>query len=196
MKMRTLGTFVLMALVVAACGTEGGDGTTTLVTDEPEVTTTADPGQEDPATTTTAAPAEETTTTAAEMMDGIHAADTDLGSILVDPDGFTLYIFTADSGGESACYEACADLWPPVPAGTAIGADLDVALFGSIERTDGTEQLTVNDMPLYRYTPDTSPGDTTGQGFNDVWFVVDATGDAIEAAAATDDEDTAFDYDY
>jgi len=196
MRWRTLGIFVVAVVALAACGADEGEGTST--TTVPEVTTTsADAGQEDPTTTTAAT--EDATTTTAEMMDGVHVAESDLGPILVDPDGFTLYIFTADSEGESACYEACAELWPPVSADTPIGADLDASMFGSIERTDGTTQLTVSGMPLYLYTPDTSPGDTTGQGFNDVWFVVDAQGNTIEAAAtgvSDDDEDAPLDYDY
>jgi predicted lipoprotein with Yx(FWY)xxD motif len=198
MKMRTLGLFVLALVVVAACGTEGGDDTTTVATDEPEVTTTADPGQE--ATTTTEAM--DTTTSAAEAaMDGVHATETDLGTILVDPDGFTLYVFTADSDGESACYDACAETWPPVAADTQISSDLDESMFGSIERTDGITQLTVNGMPLYLFASDTSPGDTSGQGVNDVWFVVDAEGKMIEASAAArqvadEGEDVVYDYDY
>ncbi len=194
MKMRTLGLLVMTSLVVAACGTEGGGETTTV---PPEATTTtAEAGQEEDPTTTTSPP-EETTTSAADSMTGVHVADTDLGPILVDPDGFTLYIFTVDSDGESACYDACAELWPPVPADTAISSDLDASMFGSTERTDGTEQLTVNGMPLYLYTPDTTPGDTTGQGFNDVWFVVDADGDIVTAAEASDEGGSPTDdYDY
>lgn len=192
MRMRTLGILVIAVVVLAACGTEEGEGTTT--TTVPEATTTADAGQEE---TTTTAPAD-ATTSAAEAMDGVHVAETNLGPILVDPDGFTLYIFTVDSGGESACYDECAELWPPVPADTPISPDLDAAMFGSTERTDGTAQLTVNGMPLYLYTPDTNPGDTTGQGFNDVWFVVDVEGNMIEAAAgsSSDEEDAPPDYDY
>lgn len=177
MKLRTLSLLTATLIVLSACG--GGDGQTD---------TTADPAQE----ATTTAP-QETTTTAEEMMDGIHVAQTDLGSILVDPEGFTLYIFTNDTEGESVCYDACADLWPPVPADTAISSDLDESRFGSTTRDDGSEQLTVNGMPLYLYTPDTSPGDTTGQGFNDVWFVVDADGNMIEAAGPSNVVD---DYDY
>jgi predicted lipoprotein with Yx(FWY)xxD motif len=198
MKMRTLGPFVLALLVAAACGTEGGDGTTTVATDE--VTTTADQGDE-PATTTTEAmdtttsEAMDTTSSAAAGMDGVHTAESDLGTILVDPEGFTLYIFTVDVEGESACYDDCAATWPPVPADTPISSDLDQSMFGSIERTDDIEQLTVNGMPLYRYAPDANPGDTTGQGVGDVWFVVDAEGNMIEASAA-DEEDVASDYDY
>lgn len=187
MKLRTLSLFVLGLALLAACGSEGGGDTTTTAA-------------ADDATTTTAAAAEDTTTTAAEVGDGgVHVADTDLGSILVDPEGFTLYIFTADSQGESTCYDACADLWPPVPADTPIGSDLDDSLFGSVARDDGTEQLAVDGMPLYTYTPDQNPGDTTGQGVNGVWFVVDAEGNMIEAAASdTSDEDqgSGYGYDY
>lgn len=198
MKLRTIGLFVLGMMLLAACGAEGGDDTTTTAALDTTTTTSADAGQEDP-TTTTASEAEDTTTTAAETMDGVHVADTDLGSILVDPDGFTLYIFTADSEGESTCYDACADLWPPVSADTPISSELDASIFGSVTRDDGTEQLAVNGMPLYLYTPDENPGDTTGQGFNGVWFVVDSDGGMIEASAASDDgeeEPDPYDYDY
>lgn len=196
MRLRTIAPLVLGLVVLAACGTDQG-GDTTTPADEPAVSTTAASGGESPATT--AAP-ESTDSTAAETMDGVHVADTDLGSILVDPDGFTLYVFTNDSEGESTCYEACADLWPPLPADTAIGSGLDESMFGSVTRDDGSEQLAVNGMPLYLYTPDTSPGDTTGQGFSGVWFVVDPTGSMIEASAATntsgEQERDPYDYDY
>lgn len=195
MRNRTFALFLALGLLVAACG--GGEG-------DDETTTTADAGQEAATTvaeaptttagdTATTSAADATTTSAAEMMDGVHVADSSLGEILVDPDGFTLYIFTADTDGESTCYDACADLWPPVAADTAISSDLDAAIFGSTARTDGTEQLTVNGMPLYLYTPDANPGDVTGQGFNGVWFVVDGSGAIIEAAASND---IAIDYGY
>lgn len=192
MEKRTMGGLVAILLVVAACGGDGSSDSTTPA--EPDATTTlGDSGQEQ---ATTSTPADEgegaTTTSAAEMMDGVHVADTDLGPILVDPDGFTLYIFTADAGGESACYDACADLWPPVPAATPVSSDLDASIFGSTTRTDGMEQLTVNNMPLYLYTPDSNPGDVAGHGFNDVWFVVDGDGAIIEAAAGN----TLVDYGY
>lgn len=164
-------------LVAAACaGEDGGD--TTVPAGGEETTTTAGGG------------GGETTTTGAEAMDGIHASETDLGTILVDPDGFALYVFTADTGGESTCYEACADLWPPVSADTEISSDLDASMFGTTTRTDGTEQLTVNGQPLYLYTPDTNPGDTTGQGLNGVWFVVDTSGVMIGGPEASNDTST------
>lgn len=202
MRIRTLGILVVGVAMVAACGGGGGGGDTTVAGTEPDVTTTADAGQEEPAATTTTVGDDTSSSTMAETSDGIHAAETDLGSILVDPDGMSLYVFTADADGESACYEQCAQTWPPVAADTPISSDLDTAMFGSIERTDGTEQLTVNGMPVYLFASDSAPGDVNGQGVNDVWFVIDADGNMLEASAATDvvagddDGDEPFDYDY
>lgn len=185
-------------MAIAACGgaTEEGTSDTTVADTAAATTTTAAVEEE---TTTTAAEEDQTTTTAAEeMMEGVHGAETELGTILVDPEGFTLYIFTNDTGGESTCNEGCIENWPAVPGDTTIGSDLDASLFGTTTRADGSEQLTVNEMPLYRYAPDAAPGDTNGQGVGGVWFVVDTEGNIIETApeASSDDEPTGDDIDY
>lgn len=185
MRTRLFAVIAGLAMLVVACG--GGDDTGASTTEAPDdsPTTVAEdtPTTAEDMTTTTAAG--ETSTTGAETMDGVHASDTDLGSILVDDEGFTLYIFTNDTDGASTCYDACADTWPPVPGDTAISPDLDASMFGTTARDDGTEQLTVNGMPLYLYAPDTQPGDITGQGVGGVWFVVDDAGAVIEAAAGS-----------
>lgn len=181
-----------LILAVAACG--GGNetgGADTTAAEAPGGQVTTAPAAE----TTTAPPAGETTTTAG--VDGIQVAETELGSILVDPEGFSLYIFTNDSGGESTCYDSCAATWPPVPADTPLASELDASLFGSTTRTDGTEQLTVNGMPLYTYAPDTEPGQINGQGVGGVWFVVAADGNPIGPEASEQDvADPGDDYDY
>jgi predicted lipoprotein with Yx(FWY)xxD motif len=195
MKRTSLSLLVASLLVIAACGTEGEEGTsdtTVAGTDAPttsaaeEATTTAAAEE-----TTTSAAAEATTSVA--MAEGVHTSDTDLGSILVDGEGFTLYIFTNDTEGVSTCYDDCEANWPPVPGDTPIGGDLDASLFATAPRDDGSEQLTVNGMPLYRFTPDAAPGDVNGQGVGGVWFVVGADGNMIEGPEATNDTDR-FDY--
>jgi predicted lipoprotein with Yx(FWY)xxD motif len=153
---------MLSALLIAACGSDDDTNTTSA---------TADP-------TTTEAAGD---TTSPEAMTGVHTSETDLGTILVDADGFTLYAFTPDTDGVSTCYDQCAEVWPPAPGDSEIGSDLDAAMFGTAARDDGGDQLTVNGQPLYRYTPDANPGDTNGQGVNDVWFVVDADGAMVGA---------------
>ena len=188
-RARSLYLIFALTIIVAACGGETADTTTTAEPADDSTTTSA------PAETTTSAADEETTTTPADgggTAEGVHVAQSDLGDILVDPDGFTLYVFTNDTSGASTCYDACADLWPPVDGATPIGSDLDASIFGSTTRDDGSEQLTVNGMPLYVYTPDTSPGEVNGQGFNGVWFVVDPEGNMIEAAV----DDVIVDYGY
>jgi predicted lipoprotein with Yx(FWY)xxD motif len=39
-------------------------------------------------------------------------------------------------------------------------------------RDDGSQQVTYNGMALYLYQSDAAPGDTTGQGVGNNWFVV------------------------
>jgi predicted lipoprotein with Yx(FWY)xxD motif len=127
--------------------------------------------------------------------EGVSTASTDLGTILVDPDGMTVYVFTNDVDGESTCYDDCASNWPAVPGDATISSDLDSALFGTTTRDDGTEQLTVDGQPLYTYAPDSAPGDTTGQGVGEVWFVVGADGAMIGGPEAAANQSRG-DYDY
>ncbi len=97
-----------------------------------------------------------------------------IGKYLTDAEGKTLYWFTRDSPGTSACAGACIERWPvfhreaiKAPEGIAEGD------FGTLTRDDGATQTTFRGYPLYYWVGDKAPGDTTGHGVNDVWFVVD-----------------------
>ena len=110
--------------------------------------------------------------------------DPALGTILTDPKGMTLYLFTKDTTpGESSCYEKCAQSWPPYSAAEPLtlpnGVDGELT---TVSRTDGTTQIAYNGIPLYYWAKDQQPGDTTGQGVGGVWFVV-APGAQFGAAA-------------
>jgi predicted lipoprotein with Yx(FWY)xxD motif len=122
------------------------------------------------------AAAQEATTV--ETMD-----DPELGTYLVDPEGMALYIFLNDEpgSGESSCYDQCEENWPVFSAGEPLTLPDGVpGELGTIERTDGTTQVTYNGWPLYYWAADQAPGDVTGQGVGDVWFVaVPTEGDAI-----------------
>jgi predicted lipoprotein with Yx(FWY)xxD motif/uncharacterized cupredoxin-like copper-binding protein len=100
--------------------------------------------------------------------------DPALGAILTDPNGMTLYLFTNDTtAGESNCYDQCATNWPPFTADEplALPGGVDGELT-TISRTDGSTQIAYNGIPLYYWKNDVAPGDTTGQGVGDVWYVV------------------------
>jgi predicted lipoprotein with Yx(FWY)xxD motif len=109
------------------------------------------------------------------------ADDDDHGEFLVDGDGLTLYLFTPDSAGTPTCYDACERKWPPLltdSADVTAGTGVDATLIGTIERKDGTTQVTYNKWPLYYYADDNEAGDTEGQGVQDVWFLVSPAGEA------------------
>lgn len=109
------------------------------------------------------------------------ASNPKLGKILVDSRRLTLYDFQKDRGGKSACYGACAKIWPPLtttgtPQGTG-GAE--APKLGASRRSDGTTQVTYSGHPLYTYVGDTKPGDTAGNGiteFGGSWHALHPNG--------------------
>jgi predicted lipoprotein with Yx(FWY)xxD motif len=108
-----------------------------------------------------------------------------VGTALVDGQGRTLYLFEADKGSTSTCTSACASLWPPATTSgkPTAGGGVDAAKLGTTKRSDGTLEVTYNGHPLYRYAPDTKPGDATGQGLNQFgapWYVLAANGNKID----------------
>lgn len=106
----------------------------------------------------------------------------DLGKVLVDSNGLTLYYFEKDRGGQSACYGSCASAWPPL---TTTGAPHAMSgatssQLGTTKRKDGTLQVTYAGWPLYTYTPDTEPGEDNGtdvHSFGAAWYPLHPNGE-------------------
>jgi predicted lipoprotein with Yx(FWY)xxD motif len=110
------------------------------------------------------------------------ASEGNLGTILVDSQGRTLYLFEKDSDTKSACYGACASAWPPLrdSAKPTVDSGLNAALVGTTSRSDGMAQVTYNGHPLYLFSGDEKPGDTEGQGstaFGGAWLALNPSGD-------------------
>lgn len=110
----------------------------------------------------------------------VAVAGSDLGDILVDGDGITLYMFIPDEQGPSVCNDDCAGNWPPLTSDAAAGDGLDASLLSSAVRDDGAEQVTYDGWPLYYFGGDAAAGDVNGQGVGDVWFVISPTGEPIQ----------------
>jgi predicted lipoprotein with Yx(FWY)xxD motif len=97
----------------------------------------------------------------------------DVGDILVDARGMSLYLYTKDAPSTSNCYDQCAAAWPPLLTDTSpMGPDAVASGLGTTTRTDGATQVTYNGRPLYYWAKDQKPGDVTGQNVGGVWFVV------------------------
>ncbi len=179
---------VLVALVGLMACTSASTTTTSTTTTTTTTTSSSTTPTTTTATTTTATTTATTTTpattttivtttspsTTAPVYTVNLATSATLGSYLVDGKGRTLYYFTKDSPGVSNATAAIIANWPVFYAATITtsSAALNPADFGSITRSDGTMQTTFKSYPLYYYINDKAPGDTNGQGLNNVWFVV------------------------
>jgi len=101
----------------------------------------------------------------------------ELGAFLVGPDAMTLYLFTNDEPNVSNCSGQCIENWPALTVPSEDALTVQPGLmgeFGVITREDdGSLQVTYNGWPLYYWVNDEVPGDATGQGVGDVWYVIE-----------------------
>jgi predicted lipoprotein with Yx(FWY)xxD motif len=192
-----MGIMCILVLALAACAPSTTQPATTMPPTEVPATEMPTEAPATEVTTAAETPTAEATTVAETPTGGVPVTgaatvevseSTDFGTILVDGEGMSLYVFMADTqdGGTSACTDAeCTADWPPlVSDGDPVaGEGVDQALLGTITRDDGTTQVTYNGWPLYTFSEDTAPGDTNGQGleeFGGLWFLVSPAGEAIE----------------
>ena len=90
------------------------------------------------------------------------------GGMLTGANGMTLYTFDKDvaGSGKSVCNGPCATNWPPLFAADSDAATGDYAI---VVRDDGKKQWAFKGKPLYFWVKDQKPGDTSGNGVNQVW---------------------------
>jgi predicted lipoprotein with Yx(FWY)xxD motif len=120
-----------------------------------------------PATSSSAMPA--------ATISALKLSRTSVGTVLASGRGLTLYYYAEDKpgSGKSVCTGGCASAWPPLaapvhaPAGVRLPGPL-----GVITRPGGLRQVTLNGYPLYVYTGDKAPGQTTGNGIEGAWHVI------------------------
>lgn len=115
-------------------------------------------------------------------VDGLFAVTTQSdGAVVVDGRGYVLYRSSLDgsSPARSACTGDCAAEWLPVPTASGLQlSGINRELVGTYRRPDGQSQLTLAGWPLYEYTGDRMPGDTTGKGIDGHWLLVRPDGTA------------------
>ncbi len=92
----------------------------------------------------------------------------DLGQVIVDSEGMTLYDFHKDKGTTSACYGACESAWPPLTTSGKAQAKggAQSSMLSTTERKDGTMQVTYNGHPLYTFVEDKKTGEAKGNDFS------------------------------
>ncbi|XGX78763.1 hypothetical protein LQK93_01558 [Terrabacter sp. BE26] len=113
----------------------------------------------------------------------LKTASSSLGTIVVDSQGMTLYMFDKDTKGgtTSACEGQCLVAWPKAFMGASAPTLTGVTgTVGSIDSADGKKQLTLDGWPLYYWVKDTKAGDVSGQAVKGVWWVLDPKGTPIK----------------
>jgi predicted lipoprotein with Yx(FWY)xxD motif len=116
----------------------------------------------------------------------VSTAKTHLGKLIVNGRGRTLYLFEKDKRGMSSCSGACSSYWPPLlthgkPKATG-GAKQ--SLLGTINRANGSRQVTYAGHALYTFVLDTKRGQTKGEGsklFGAGWDALSPAGKKIES---------------
>lgn len=153
---------VLAVVVVAGCGSSSGTTSTTAST----------------STTSTAATAKSVAISS--------AAVSGLGTVLVNSQGDTLYIFEPDNHTKVTCTGGCAAVWPPVQLSSgqtpsATGA-VKASLLGSDPNPSGGNVVTYAGWPLYTYAGDSGAGSASGQALDvngGLWYVISPSGTVI-----------------
>ena len=175
----TAAVVAILALAAAGCG--GGD---TSSSSAPAAAATS---------SSTTAPASAGGSGGTATID--VADNPDLGQILTDGDGNTVYLFEKDEDGTSNCSGECATDWPPVTtSGSAKAGDgADQTLISTIKRDDGSEQVTYDGHPIYLYVGDAKPGDTSGNGlelYGAEWYAITPDGSNAEDSGSSGSSDS------
>jgi predicted lipoprotein with Yx(FWY)xxD motif len=115
-----------------------------------------------------------------------------LGSVVVNTQGRTLYVFAPDKAKKVTCLGACASVWPPLALSAGhkplAAGQAKVSLMGSDPNPAGGRTVTYAGWPLYTYVTDPSPGTARGQALNlngGLWYVIAPSGKVITKKAST-----------
>ncbi len=108
-------------------------------------------------------------------------------TILTNAQGMTLYYLKPETATTSTCTGACASNWPPLvftSSGSPASANALPGTLSVVTDANG-QQVEYNGHLLYRFSGDTVPGQTNGEGIKGVWFVATTTLSVQGAPQAT-----------
>jgi predicted lipoprotein with Yx(FWY)xxD motif len=175
----TRAWFSLLAMItlvlLAACGnttTTGSTATPAATTNTSSSSTTTSSrygkGYGSGSTTPTASSSGQLIQTAMATVNGKSE------TILTNAQGMTLYYRTTDRPPATVCSGGCASAWPPLLVSGSTTPTSKTSLPGKLSvQTDANgTQVEYNGHPLYTFSGDTAPGQTTGEGFGGIWHVV------------------------
>src|SRR5256885_11738901 len=163
--------FVLLVVLVAACGsntgsTTSGSGTTPSTGGTTPTTSNGGRYGSGGGTTPTTSSTGSVIKTATATVNGASV------TILTNAQGLTLYYRTSDAPPSTVCSGGCAAAWPPLIVSGSAAPTSATSLPGKLtSATDANgNQVEYNGHPLYTFSGDTAPGTTTRTGTAGVWL--------------------------
>jgi predicted lipoprotein with Yx(FWY)xxD motif len=113
--------------------------------------------------------------------------------VVVNPQGRTLYHLSPETSKHLLCKsKECLTNWPPLTvksAKTKLKAGSGVrGKLALLHRSNGTFQVTLNGLPLYRYAGDSAKDDVNGEGiesFGGIWHAVKASSSSSTTPTTT-----------
>lgn len=112
-----------------------------------------------------------------------------VGKVLVDGSGMALYVNDQEKDGTIHCDGACTAVWHPVTATDGTPKVDGVSGLGTMDRSGGTSQVTLNGLPLYTFDLDSAgkvKGDNAADQFGSqkfLWHVALASGGTTSVPA-------------
>lgn len=114
-----------------------------------------------------------------------------LGTVLVNDQGRTLYLFMPEKGGKVKCTGSCASVWPPLKASSgtpSASGGAHASMISTVADPSGGSIVTYNGWPLHTYASDSGPGVASGQGINGfggLWYVISPSGSQVTKKASS-----------
>jgi predicted lipoprotein with Yx(FWY)xxD motif len=174
---------VVLAIAVAGCGSSSSSSTSTTASESGGSETASAGGGRYGYGESEETGSSETSGSGTTATISVGSA-AGVGKVLVDSKGMTLYYFEKDKkgSGKSQCEGACASAWPPLTTSGAAKAmsGVNASMTGTIERPDGTTQVTYAGWPLYTFVEDKKPGEDNGtdsKAFGASWYPLHPNGE-------------------
>ncbi len=162
---------IAASLLIAACGSSSSSSTTTSSAASTQPATQGSNGSQSAVV--------------------VKSASSSLGTILVDSQGMALYHLGGERSGKFICTStACLGVWHPLIAPSSGAPSGEVGSLGTVQRPEGTVQVTYKGTPLYTFAQDKQAGETNGQGIKDVgtWSVITTSSGSAPSSTGSSSE--------
>lgn len=114
----------------------------------------------------------------------ITTGDSEFGTMLFNEKKQAIYIWERENSEKPECYGDCAEAWPPVltDGEPQAAGETKKDLLSTVERDDGSTQVTYNGHPLYYYAHE-GPGEVECHNISThggLWWVIQPNGNRAD----------------